>query len=185
MADIARAFAQKMGPGYYVRRLPSGEFRCLWVMNNWGSGKVNGYVKATLPCEYTALEWLVQRGCPLRGDLPEDVLAEAEAIRERYKEVAESDKRAAEIIYAESVNCAPTRAEDKDTCSQFALVQEGALDEEYEAYEPVGSLPADAVPADLLSSPADAPEAISRTPPTEPLVPCEPALVSGRWCGDV
>jgi hypothetical protein len=182
--ESARAFAQKMSPGYYVRCLENGEIRTLWVMRRWGEGKVNGYVKKTHPDEYSAVEWLVKHGARLKKDAPPEAVAEAEAIREKYKEVAKSEAESA-LKLAEQTFTAEQGTQDppelrKDKCYQFALLEEAEQEESPEAYEPVGAPPADEAPAESPPVPVDAPEATSPTLPTEPLVPCEPALALGK-----
>jgi hypothetical protein len=178
--EAARSFAQKMRPGYYVRRLESGEIRTLWVVNNWGDGAVNGYVKKTHPDEYSAVEWLVKHGAELKGDASPEAVAEAEAIRQHYKAVAESAKVTA-IALAEQA-CKDEPESHKGTHTQFGLLEEPLGEEDFSAYEPVAETPPGEAPAETLPSPSGAPELTSQTPPTETQAPCEPAPESGKSC---
>lgn len=177
--EAARIFAQKMKPGYYVRRLETGEVRTLWVVNNWGDGAVNGYVKKTHPDEYSAVEWFIKHGAKLKDGAPPEAVAEAEEIRRRYKDVAESEKEQA-IKHAEQAEQSPAPESGKDTHSQFALLEEAPGVEDFSAYEPVGSPPLDESPAESPSSPSGAHGLTSQTQTTEPPTPCAPALELGK-----
>ena len=184
--DGARAFAQKMKPGFYVREV-DGKFKTLWVFR----GEVNGYSKKTHDDGASAMEWLVQRGCKLKAGLPAECYEEAERIREAHKRYIEAEQLNNADGATAPVNCASQDAPagpglNKDTHSQFRLLPEEEVEEDFSAYEPLVPSPVAEEGLGAKPAPSGAPEATSQTNETtrpehsgiapEPEKSCEDAL---------
>lgn len=170
--DGARAFAQKMNPGFYVRKVDEG-YKTMWVMRDWApggkKGPVNGYVKKTHPDMYSAMVWLVQRGCEVKKEsVPPEAYEEALAIRREYEAVAESERKNALAVFtASGAGPEGSPASDTDTRTPFALLEEGLAEEQPEAYERVDEPPApEEAPLPDSAAPSGAPETTSPTSPT-------------------
>jgi hypothetical protein len=140
--------------GFYISAVQGGGLRTLWVHSN-------GYSKKTHPSEYDAMEWLVQRGCPLKSDATEMEKLEAKIIRDAWLSAYGGEEA----------------VEGKDTP---ALAEGEQLpqseDSAEEEYEPVGTQPAPEAPPLVPESPSDAPVEISPTSQTAPLELSEPVL---------
>jgi hypothetical protein len=139
--------------GYYIAPVPGVGIRTLWVHSN-------GYAKQTHPSEYDALEWLVQRGCPLKPDASDAEKAEAKLIRDAWLE-SNGD---GEVHTGEEV----VQEQGKDISGQ----EPPPADEEYES---VVLLPEPEVLPQEHQQPSDAPGEISLTSLTVPLEQCEHA----------
>jgi len=189
--DGARALAQKMRPGFYVRKVDEG-YKTMWVMRDWAPGGekgcVNGFVKKLHPDLYSAVVWLIQRGCRLREGLgfPPEVYEECEQMRAEWEKIRESERAAAAAaqhtatpLAAGEPGALPSES-DKDKPVPFALLEEELAEEPLEAYERVADEPPHAEAPEDSSAPSAAPEDSCPTPGTAQPELSEPALELGK-----
>jgi hypothetical protein len=109
------------------------------------------------------MEWLIQRGCPLKLDATDDEKAEAKKIRDAWLQFNGGGALAEEAAQ-------DTHKPDQGEGESPPVPQDCAEEE----YEYVGTLPDSEAPRQELPSPSDAPEEISLTSLKAPLEQSEP-----------
>ena len=151
--------------GFYIREEEEdGGFRTLWIHDN-------GYSKKFHRDEYEAVKWLVERGCPMKEGVPDDVKADAKAIRDAW------------LIYAGHVQAvAPS---DKDTSPPAELQESGALltQSDFSGYVAVVAEPEIPVVPETPQQPSCAPQGTSQTSEKVPEEQHTPALEFEIQCG--
>jgi hypothetical protein len=140
----------QMEKGFYVKKLEDNTIKTLWVHEK-------GYSKKAHPSDLAAVEWLIERGCPLKEDVSAEVKAEAEMIRKGWLS-----------LYGAP---APLSAEPAPEHGEAEVVVEAQPDDEHsdgEHYEPVVAPPVQQALDEAPQEPSGAPEVINLTHETTP-----------------